>query len=96
MQRCLAAKARCQQAPFSSTQAASQAPTRRRTVQQAPKLQLPQLQQLTKTAGTAALAVSLTLLPIGATQAAAPTQLADLLREQFGFVDANKDGLVTK
>eukprot|EP00878_Enallax_costatus_P021133 GHUV01022366.1.p1 GENE.GHUV01022366.1~~GHUV01022366.1.p1 ORF type:complete len:199 (+),score=63.38 GHUV01022366.1:90-599(+) len=94
MQRCPTVKARCQQVPFSSTQCTMRAPPRRETVQQAPSMQL--LQQIASSATTAALAVSLALTPMGAAQAAAPTQLADLLREQFGFVDTNKDGLVTK
>jgi hypothetical protein len=28
--------------------------------------------------------------------AAQPQQLADLLREEFGFVDSNNDGLISK
>lgn len=59
--------------------------------------QQPLFQQLGKAAAAATLALSLAVLPMGsAVQAAQPQQLADLLREQFGFVDSNNDGIVTR
>eukprot|EP00879_Flechtneria_rotunda_P003595 GHRR01003830.1.p1 GENE.GHRR01003830.1~~GHRR01003830.1.p1 ORF type:complete len:221 (+),score=96.88 GHRR01003830.1:72-734(+) len=55
------------------------------------------VQHLVNAAGTTALAVSLAVMPINAAQAAsAPQQLADILREEYKFIDENNDGLVTK
>lgn len=87
-------RAQTTNAPVRSARPTTQPAVHKQPIQQAPKLQL--LQQVTSTATTAALAVSLAMLPMGAAHAAAPSQLADLLREQFGFVDSNSDGLVTK
>lgn len=57
------------------------------------------VQRLGNAAAAAALGVSLCLVPMGfdaARAAAQPQQLADLLREEFGFVDSDKDGLISK
>jgi hypothetical protein len=56
-------------------------------------------QRLGHAAAAAALGVSLCILPVGihaAHAAAQPQQLADLLREEFGFVDTDDDGLISK
>uniref|UniRef100_A0A383V5T2 EF-hand domain-containing protein n=1 Tax=Tetradesmus obliquus TaxID=3088 RepID=A0A383V5T2_TETOB len=70
----------------------------RRPAQQQQQQHSP-VQRLGNAAAAAALGVSLCLVPMGcdaARAAAQPQQLADLLREEFGFVDSDKDGLISK
>lgn len=52
--------------------------------------------QLARAACSAVLAAGLLLVPPQPGALAAPAQLADLLRDEFGFVDADNDGLVTQ
>ncbi|KAI8462255.1 MAG: kinase-like protein [Monoraphidium minutum] len=55
-----------------------------------------QRQQLKAALGAAALSVGLLLAPVQPAHAAAPQGLADLVRADFGFIDADQDGVISR